>query len=121
VNLAATGWHTVGPKYGPKTRVGQKVMLKIEKLKGSSMTAPQIKEVLLLNTTGFDTQGNLLDAGVNSGWVYHKHKSKEYSLGDTVFPKADWPAMVQDMGGVDAAYNIFLNWCQENGTMDSWA
>jgi recombination protein RecA len=120
VNLAATGWHTVGPKDGPKTRVGQKVMLKIEKLKGSSMTAPQIKEILLLNTTGFDTEGNLLDAGVNAGWIDHKFKSKDYTLGDTVFPKADWHALVQEMGGVDAVYTQFLNWCQTNGTMATW-
>ena len=95
-------------------------MIKVEKLKGSSMTDPIIKEIALLNTTGFDTEGNLLDAGVNAGWVDHKFKSKEYRLDDDVFPKADWPAMVQQMGGIDKAYGIFLDWCIENGTMDSW-
>jgi recombination protein RecA len=119
VNLAATGWETEGPKEN-KRRVGQKVMLKVEKLKGSSMTAPQIKEILLLNTTGFDTEGNLLDAGVNAGWIDHKFNSREYKLGDTVFPKADWHALVQEMGGVDAVYTQFLDWCQTDGTMATW-
>ncbi len=120
VNLASTGWITEGPKDGPKTRVGQKIMMKVEKLKGSSMTQAMIKEIALLNTTGFDTEGNLLDAGINAGWIDHKFKSQEYRLGDDVFPKVDWPAIVQQMGGIDAAYNTFLGWCQENSTMDNW-
>jgi len=120
VNLAATGWITTGPKEN-KVRIGQKVMLKVEKLKGSAMTAPQIKEIALLNTSGFDTEGNLLDAGVVSGWVDHKAQSKEYRLGDDVFPRADWPAIVQQLGGLDAAYTQFLDWCQTDGTMAGWA
>lgn len=120
VNLASTGWITEGPKDGPKTRVGQKVMIKVEKLKGSAMTQAQIKEIALLNSTGFDTEGNLLDAGCNAGWIDHKFQSKEYRLNDDVFPRSDWPAMVQQLGGIDAAYDIFLGWCQENGTMDTW-
>ena len=119
VNLATTGWHTEGPKDN-KRRVGQKIMMKVEKLKGSSMTAPQIKEILLLNTTGFDTIGNLLDAGISAGWVDHKERSKEYRLGDDVFPRSDWPAMVQQMGGIDVAYGTFLDWCKDNSTMADW-
>ena len=120
VNLASTGWITEGPTDGPKTRVGQKIMMKVEKLKNSSMTQAMIKEIALLNTTGFDTEGNLLDAGINAGWIDHKFKSQEYRLHDEVFPRVDWPAIVQQMGGINAAYNTFLGWCQENGTMDTW-
>ena len=120
VNLASTGWITEGTDKAKK-RTGQKIMMKVEKLKNSSMSDPQINDIPLLNSIGFDTESDLLQAGIAAGWVGHKESSKEYRLGDEVFPKVDWPAIVQQLGGLNVAYDLFLDWCKTHGTMQDWA
>ncbi len=120
INLAPLGWLTEGPKDN-KRRIGQKIKLKVEKLKGSSMMYPEIKEIFLLNTTGFDTEGNLLDAGIKAGWVQHAKGSQSYTLNDQEFPKVDWPSIVLQHGGVHAAYKEFTDWCIEEGLMSQWS
>jgi recombination protein RecA len=119
VNLAPMGWITEGPK-DAKRRLGQRIMLKVEKLKGSSMMYPVIKEIQLLNTHGFDTESNLLDAGIKAGWVQHAKGSQSYTLYDQEFPRVDWPSIVLQRGGLHAAYQEFIDWCMEEGTMSHW-
>jgi len=117
INLANLGWITEG---ADKRRIGQKVTMKIDKLKNSSMEYPDLKEVQLLNTIGFDTLNNLLDAGMKAGWIDHAKGSKDYSFEGVSFPKKDWEIIVEERGGLDAMYKEFLDWCIANGKMEKW-
>ena len=102
-------------------RLGQRVGIKVEKLKGSRLDWPEVKELRLLNTIGFDTEDNLLTAGIKAGWIDHSKGSKTYKFGELDFPKADWPAVVEDHGGTQAAYKEFIDWCIEDGSMLPWS
>lgn len=119
VNLANLGWIHKGADEN-KERIGQNITMKIEKLKGSSMQYTEVKEIQLLNTIGFDTESNLLDAGIKAGWIEHSKGSKSYSLGGNSFPRSDWPVVVSEMGGLDEAYKTFVGWCMEAGLMKPW-
>ncbi len=125
VNLTHSGWETVG-EGEKKRRIGQKIKMRVEKLKGSCMSEPEIKEVALFNTHGFDTLGSLLTAGCKTGWVTHKKGSQDYAIADLAgdemidFSKANWENVVNDRGGLHVAYREFIGWCMENGIMETW-
>ncbi len=125
VNLAPTGWITVG-EGDKKRRVGQKIKLRVEKLKGSCMSEPEIKEVALYNTHGFDTAGSLLAAGCKTGWVKHKKGAQDYFISDPIgdedieFSKVNWDNVLADRGGLHAAYREFISYCIDNGLMETW-
>ena len=123
VNLTHAGWITEGEA---KRRIGQKIKMRIEKLKGSSMSEPDINEVALYNTHGFDTLGSLLEAGSKTGWVRHAKQSKDYYIsdpsgdGEIDFSKDNWENVVNDRGGVHAAYQEFIKYCMDKGIMEPW-
>ncbi len=125
VNLTHGGWITVGEKEKER-RIGQKIKMRVEKLKGSSMSQPDIKEIALYNTHGFDTLGSLLEAGCKTEWVKHKKGSQDYAISnpagdeDIDFSKANWENVVTDRGGLQAAYREFVGWCMEQGIMEAW-
>ncbi len=124
INLGHMGWITIGEKEKQR-RIGAKIMMRVEKLKGSCMSQPVIKEIALYNTNGFDTEGSLLAAGCKTGWVEHKSGSKDYTInafdGEPIsFSKANWPNIVNDRGGLREAYREFIGWCIENGLMETW-
>jgi RecA/RadA recombinase len=125
VNLTHGGWITVGEKE-KKRRVGQTIKMRVEKLKGSCMSQPDIKEVALYNTHGFDTLGSLLTAGCKTGWVTHSKGSQDYAISDLAgdevidFSKANWENVVNDRGGLHVAYREFISYCMENGMMEAW-
>jgi hypothetical protein len=120
INLANLGWLSEG-EGEKKRRIGQKVTMKIEKLKGSSMEYTDVEEIQLLNTIGFDTASNLLDAGCKAGWVKHAKGSKDYVLGDVSFPRRDWNTILLDHGGLYEAYQEFIDWCMAEGLMKPWS
>jgi recombination protein RecA len=101
-------------------RLGQKISIAVEKLKGSRLDYPEVKDTPLLNTIGFDTQESLLRAGCQSGWVSHTKGSKDYSMGEQTFSKAAWPDIVFQCGGIDNAYKAFIEWCIEDGCISPW-
>jgi len=125
IKLAATvrcamkhsGWIMAADK---KTRLGQKISLKVEKLKGSKLSMPEVKDTPLLNTIGFDTTESLFRAGIECGWIDHKTGSKDYAYESESFSRPDWPGMVFAMGGVDKAYGLFIRWAIDNGHMAPW-
>jgi recombination protein RecA len=125
VNLAHSGWITVGEKENTR-RIGQKIKMRVEKLKGSCMSEPEIKDVALYNTHGFDTLGSLLTAGCTTGWVTHKKGSADYYINSNVddeeinFGKAGWEQVVNDRGGLHTAYQEFIQYCMEQGIMETW-
>jgi recombination protein RecA len=116
-SMKAAGWL----KHESGERFGQKISLNVEKLKGSSMSWPEIKETPLLNTVGFDTTESLLRAGIQSGWIDHKKGTQAYALDDQSFARPDWPSVVFQRGGIDKAYTEFLDWCIEEGAVSPWA
>ena len=119
IQLASVGW--IQDEDDKEHRLGQKIVIKVEKLKGSVLDYPVVKEVELLNTIGFNMQESLLKAGCKSGWIEHKEGSKEYRLGDEVFPSRDWPTIVLSLGGPQKAYRTFIDWCIEEGKMKPWS
>ncbi len=116
-SMKHAGWIKTPDK---KQRLGQLIGLQIEKLKGSKLDYPEVKETPLLNTVGFDTQESLLRAGIKSGWIEHKTGSKIYKLYDEEFAKIAWPDIVFTRGGVDKMYTEWLDWCIEDGCMTQW-
>ncbi|KKN92352.1 hypothetical protein LCGC14_0208430 [marine sediment metagenome] len=125
IKLAATvrcsmkhaGWITDKDKI---KRLGQKISLKIEKLKGSQLDYPEVQDTPLLNTVGFDTTESLLRAAIKSGWVEHKKGSQAYKLYDEEFARVAWPDVVFSRGGIDKAYTEWIDWCIEDGCMTRW-
>ena len=101
-------------------RLGQKISMQVEKLKGSQLDYPEVKDTPLLNTCGFDTQESLLRAGIKSGWVGHKPNAKTYTFYDEEFSRPDWEALVLSRGGIDKAYHEWIAWCIEEGCMTKW-
>jgi RecA/RadA recombinase len=126
IKLAATvrcamkgaGW--IKNKADDGRRDGQKVSIKIEKLKNSMLAYPEIKETPLLNTIGFDLEASLLEAGKKAGWVEHKPNAKFYTFEGQNFAKSEWGDIVMQLGGPDAAYKKFLAWCIEQGSISPW-
>jgi recombination protein RecA len=117
VAMKAAGWIKTADK---TMRLGQKVSLQVEKLKGSQLDYPEVKDTPLLNTVGFDTTESLLRAGIKSGWVDHKPSTKVYKLYDEEFDRKAWPDMVFARGGIDTVYGEWIDWCIEDGCMTRW-
>jgi recombination protein RecA len=117
VAMKASGWIKAADKV---KRLGQKVSLQVEKLKGSQLDYPEVKDTPLLNTVGFDTQESLLRAGIKSGWIEHKPSTKAYKLYDEEFDRKMWADVVFSRGGIDKAYTEWLDWCIEEGIMTRW-
>ena len=119
LSMKSSGW--IKDKDEVERRLGQKVSLKIEKLKNSTLDYPEIRDITLLNTIGFDTEESLLSAGCKAGWIEHKKGAKTYKLGEDEFSKTDWPSIVMQHGLVQGAYREFLDWCLDNGVMSEWS
>lgn len=103
-------------------RKGQKINISIEKLKKSRLERPEIKEVLLMNENGFDLTEELLQGAILSGFVGHPKGSRTYSIESLgrEFPKADWPSIVDELGGPDIAYDTLIEWSLKNNVLNSW-
>lgn len=98
---------------------GIKVKIEVEKLKGRSLRWP-IMEVPLLRDSGFDQLGNLMDAMIQLELIDHPKGSKTYTLlsGTELecdFPRVDWPGVIEDFGGYDAMYKIFMDHAEAKG------
>jgi len=101
-----------------RLRHGQISRLKVEKLKGSKLMFQSL-ELSLLDDGGFDTDASLLKAGVQSGWITQPD-AKSYVLGEHNFPKADWKAVINSMGGRVPAYEAWLKWSLANDVLSPW-
>ncbi len=109
---------------GDKQRIGQKVFLRIEKLKGSPLVFPQLEQQLT-NDTGFNYLQSLLDASVKSGLISISSDKKLYKLKtgeeQTVdFPKTGWKETVDGLGGPKKFYSMWMDWCINEGLILKW-
>ena len=103
-----------------KKRLGQKVFVKIEKLKNSKLEYPKM-ETELLNDGGFNLEYELLEAGKKTGWIEHKAGAKTHKLDDVEFTKATWPEVIATMGGSQEAYKKLLKWATANDVISPWS
>jgi len=107
-------------KDSDKNLLGAETNIFIEKSKVGGVSIENVK-VELMNTYGFDTVGNLLEAAKESGMVEWPAKAKTGTLKfidpGRVVSKADWGQFVEESGGVDEVYSQFYRWCFQNGLM----
>ncbi|MGH9910417.1 MAG: hypothetical protein ACRD32_07225, partial [Nitrososphaerales archaeon] len=108
-----------------RERYGQKVKVTFEKLKGGHLKK-YTYDTLLLNSGGFDSIGQLLDACLEVG-VIKKANKTTYTLVDRKdgtehdsFTKAEWPAWVADHGGFDELYKWWLKHAKETKAIIPW-
>lgn len=103
---------------------GQKVQIEIEKLKGASLREYKITVPLIDGV--YDLEEGLFEAGLLTGAIGHKHKSKSYTLFpgtefEHEFVKTDWPEVVKEFGGVDKLYKLWKEDAIEKGVYQPWA
>jgi len=99
--------------------LGQKVNIQIEKLKKSKLRFPVIKEISLLNDSGFDLSLELLEAGIQVGMITKKN-NLVFSMEDREFTRKDWPQVIEDWGGAQKAYEEFLVWLKNKDIIREW-
>lgn len=118
-----SGSNTLRQEKGEKIRTGMKSYIKIVKLKGSALQHPQV-ECALTNDRGFDTRGSLLEAMIRSGLCTEK-SGKLYTFNakdnPVEFKKAEWPEIVDGLGGVNSLYDFWVEWSLLNGCMKPWS
>lgn len=102
-----------------KNLLGQKINIRIEKLKRAKLRRTEIKEIHLLTDTGFDLTDELFQAGLDFGMV-ERVNMKTYSFNDKQFAKSDWPQMVEDLGGAQKFYEQTIEWAKEKGIIRDW-
>ena len=88
-------------------RLGQRIQVEAEKTKIAHLKYPKF-EIELLNEGGFNTELNLLDALCKIGVIDRKKGSTNYTWGESVFTKADWPQVLNENGGIDKVYKLFI-------------
>lgn len=105
-------------RFDDDIRVGQKVKIEIEKLKGSPLWEPFI-DLHLRNDMGFDHNLSLLEAGVKTGWI-ERPTQQVYVLGEHQFKKAEWPDLIETLGGYDTLYKMWRKQAIEAGVLSPW-
>lgn len=105
-----------------KVRIGQKIKVLVEKLKGAPLLETTF-DTELLNTTGFDKIGSLLQGFISIGIVEHAPKSRSYVFAPTKqeFPLIEWPNIIGEQGGFIKMYQFFIDCAKANGYMTNWS
>jgi hypothetical protein len=122
IEFAALGWVK-----DPKTsaRLGQKVKVNIEKLKGGQILFPQF-DIVLNNKNGFDKRGSLRDAMIASGFAEKPKGSKVITLlpgakHEVQIKTTEWDEWVDNQkGGYDAVYLEWRRWAVKEGILKPW-
>ena len=106
-------------------RVGQKVKINIEKLKGGQITFPSFN-VILRNKDGFDKFTSLRDAMIATGFA----KRPKGSQIITLLPGTEYEAQIKTKeweewlinreGGYDGTYLTWRRWAISNGILKVW-
>lgn len=103
-----------------ETRVGQKIKVSIEKLKGAPLTVSSF-DAQLTNDRGFDQFESLMEAMLATSYGDRPKSSQVMTLYDGTQIKAarfaDW---VNENGGYDKQYLAWRKWCVANGMLAPW-
>ena len=107
-----------------KERLGQKISVNIEKLKGASLEFPQFNTELL-NAGGFDKIESLKLAMIASGFADRPKSSRTmtvlpHTAYEFQFAQTDFKQFVENQGGYDQLYQKWRRWCVENGALIPW-
>lgn len=106
-------------KDSDKNRLGKQVMIDMEKVRGTVMRHPQIKELHLLDEGGFDLRQSLLAAGQETGFI-EKVNQLVYKLGDQEFKRAEWASLIEQLGGFDQVYKSWRKDAVDKGKLVLW-
>lgn len=101
-------------------RVGQKVQLEIEKLRGASLEYPRFN-VELKNDGGFDQVEGLKMAMLATSYADKPENSKTITFHDGCqIRTTDYEEWVKQSGGYDAVYLTWRKWCVEKAILSPW-
>ncbi len=112
------GLMTTGDKDN-KRKEGQKVNIRVEKLKNSRLEILEVKEASLMGENGIDLSAELFEAGKFSGML-SKVNNQCYKFEEQEFYREDWDRIVHSKGGPQGMYNHFIEWCIANDKMTHW-
>jgi len=107
-----------------KERLGQKIAILIEKLKGGYLEWPSFNAELL-NEGGFDKFESLKLAMISTGFADRPKSSKTITVlpgtdYETQFAQTDFKEFIEQQGGYDQVYQNWRRWCVENGALIPW-
>lgn len=106
-----------------KKRIGQKVYVTVEKLRAAALEDPKF-ETQILNKGGFNLVDGLFEAAKDTGLIERLNNvTYRISLnGEPIeFKSADWSRIVEDLGGADAFYKLFLDWALKQDIITPWS
>jgi protein RecA len=105
-------------------RIGQKVKIRIEKLKGGHLEFPEFT-VDLLNNGGFDQHESLKLAMIATTFADRPEKSQTMTIlpgtpHEVQIKQKDFQQWVGENGGYDKVYLSWRKWVIKQGVMDPW-
>ncbi len=98
-----------------KKRLGQKIHIEVEKVKGAHLVFDNF-DIDLLNIGGFNVQKSLLNSMVTAG-IIKKANMKTYQWGEKSFQMSGWEEAINGAGGYEQVYKGFLQECYDKGMM----
>jgi len=112
-------------KKADNKRLGHKVLVMVEKLKGAQQKRFSF-DTKVLNDIGFDSKGQLLAALVEIGLIKDLGRRKYVRLDAETgeeqdgFHEEDWPGILDQKGGFDKTYQWFIEQATERGHIRPW-
>lgn len=112
-------------RQGEKVRLGQKIKLRIDKLKNAELMRDQVDELRLLEN-GFDMTHSLFCAAEKTGFITKPTKTgKVYVIfkdaeHHTEFTDDEWPRLVSELGGYRKVYDMWVEHGKVNGILSPW-
>ena len=101
-------------------RVGQKIQIEIEKLRGASLEYPRFN-VELKNEGGFDHIEGLKCAMLATSYAEKPESGRTITFHDGCqIRNQDFEEWMDQSGGYDAVYLKWRKWCVEKGILQPW-
>lgn len=106
-----------------KKRVGQKIYIAVEKLRAAALEDPKF-ETAIMNKGGFNLLDGLFEAAKDTGLIERVNNiTYRISLNEEPieFKSDGWSNIVEDLGGVDLFYKLFLDWALKSNIITPWS
>lgn len=117
-SFAGSGQLSDGTKEEKKLD-GQKISIRVEKLKRAALSHPVINDIELRNDFGISLTNELLLAGKKTGFIeVLNQRTSKYK--DIDFTNPDWPDVVKEVGGPQKVYNEFIEDSITKGLLRPW-